>query len=118
MAVTEVCLNHVAFKQWLQSEADDGDQIDSGHLKKAVTIALQDNVTAIQRSYILHYFVDSLTIYQIGEMYGVNASTVSRGINRGLKNLFKALRLISPRFYNLEFINMDLRIRGNYHEQG
>lgn len=42
-----------------------------------------------------------MKIKDIAEMYGVNASTVSRTIHRGLDRAYKYLRFVSPLFINV-----------------
>lgn len=47
------------------------------------------NLTNTQKSYIMHYYNDKMTIDEIARIYGVNKSTVSRTIHRGKTNLQK-----------------------------
>lgn len=103
-------MNRAAFQQWIISEMGDN-RNELQHCKTAVSTALNCCISEIQRTYIVHYFVDSLTIYQIADIYGVNASSVSRGINRGLKKLFSYLRFATPQLLSVEYGKKDLRKR-------
>lgn len=52
---------------------------------------IEGNLTKTQKSYIMLYYKENKTVVEIAEMFHVNKSTVSRTINRGKANLFKAL---------------------------
>lgn len=51
-----------------------------------------------QYLYVYLYFVEKKTTIEIAKIYGVNKSTVSRTIDRGLDNLYKIMSIISPEF--------------------
>ena len=97
MAASDLQLQHAAFEQWLQGEGGDN-RAELDRLKRALPVVLAECVTETQRQYILHYFVDRMTQKQIGERYGVDHSTVSRTIHRGLDRAYRYLRFVSPAF--------------------
>lgn len=90
-------LDRAAFEQWIQGEGGDN-RAELDRLKKVLPAVLAECVTETQRQYIIHYFVDQLTMKQIGERYGVNPATVSRTIHRGLDRAYRYLRFVSPAF--------------------
>lgn len=108
MSASEFVFDRAAYKQWLEDNTDAG---TGGDLRKPLRIALEQCVTETQRKYLVCYIADSMTIYQIAELYSVNPSTVSRTIERGFIRLFRYLRFTSPRLYDLEFTKTDLRVR-------
>ena len=61
-------------------------------LKRNLLHALQEDVTARQREYLLLYYGERLNMRQIGERLGVDKSTVSRTIKRGEARLRRCLR--------------------------
>lgn len=97
MDAAELRLERAAFEQWLQGEGGDN-RAELDRLKRALPVVLAECVTETQRQYIIHYFVDQLTMKQIGERYGVNPATVSRTIHRGLDRMYRYLRFVSPAF--------------------
>ena len=97
MDAAELRLERAAFEQWLQGEGGDN-RAELDRLKRALPVVLAECVTETQRVYIQHYFVDRLKTPQIAAMYGVDPSTVSRTINRGLDRMYRYLRFVSPVF--------------------
>lgn len=97
MAASDLQLQHAAFELWLNAEGEDN-RADLERLKKVLPAVLAECVTETQRKYIMSYFVDRMTLKQIGERYGVNKATVSRTINRGLDRAYRYLRFVSPAF--------------------
>lgn len=53
---------------------------------------LDDNLTAVQKKYILMYYKEGLNIVEIAQLCGVNRSTVSRTIKRGRERMLKAMK--------------------------
>lgn len=97
--ITDLQLTHAAFDMWLASEGEDN-RADIEKLKRYLPIVLDECVTPTQKAYIMRYFSDGLNIPQIAEEYGVNASTVSRTIRRGMNRAYGYLRFLSPLFIN------------------
>lgn len=95
--LSDVQLNHAAFELWLQSE-NGGNLSDLDRAKRMLLIVLEECVTTTQRDYILKYYVEQMTVPEIAALYGVNGSTVSRTIRRGLDNAYGYLRFVSPLF--------------------
>lgn len=98
--ITDLQLTHAAFDIWLASEGEDN-RADIEKLKRYLPIVLDECVTPTQKTYIMRYFADGLNIPQIAEKYGVNASTVSRTIRRGMNRAYGYLRFLSPLFINV-----------------
>lgn len=92
-------LSHASFSMWLTGEGEDN-QADLEKAKRYLPIILNECVSVTQKTYIMHYFVDNMNIAQIAMLYGVNPSTVSRTIRRGLDKAYGYLRFVSPRFMN------------------
>lgn len=61
-------------------------------------IVLDECVTVTQRNYIMKYYLDNLSTVEIAELYGVDKSTVSQTIRRGLDTAYGYLRFVSPLF--------------------
>lgn len=95
MSASDFDLDRAAFLKWINET--DGEE-KSDHFKKAVSVALNECCSETQRTYIKHYFFESLKISEIANMYGRNKSSVSRGIKAGLNNMYSHLRFVSPRF--------------------
>lgn len=97
MDAAELRLERAAFEQWLKMGCNDN-RAELDRLKQVLPVVLAECVTETQRVYIQHYFVDRLKTPQIAAMYGVDPSTVSRTINRGLDRMYRYLRFVSPVF--------------------
>ena len=110
MAATDLQMSYAAFHKWLMSNSEEN-QDERNRVKKMIPLALDVYITGIQKQYIVHYILEGMNIYQIAEMYGVCASTVSRGIHRGLNNMFRYLRFASPAFCECVEAKTDLRKR-------
>lgn len=95
--MSDLQLSHAAFELWLQS--DSGDNLaDLDRAKKMLPIVLEECVTAVQRGYMLKYYVEQMSVREIAEMYDVNPATVSRTIRRGIDKAYGYLRFTSPLF--------------------
>lgn len=95
--LSDLQLTHAAFEMWLQ--ADGADNIaDLKRAKRMPPLVLNECITATQMDYILKYYIDGMTTVEIADFYGVNKSTVSRTIHRGLDNAHGYLRFVSPLF--------------------
>lgn len=99
MGASDLQLQHLSFDLWLRSGGDDN-RVDLEKAKRYIPIVLDECVSVTQKKYIMAYFFENLNIYEIAQRYGVNPSTVSRTINRGLGNAYKYLRFVSPLFIN------------------
>lgn len=97
MALEEHQLTNAAFDLWLMGEGEDN-RAELDKVKRILPIVLDECCTPVQKTYIMHYFVDNMPMPQIAEIYGIDRSTVSRTINRGLSSAYKALRFVSPLF--------------------
>ena len=97
MALEECQLIHASFDLWIAGEGEDN-RAELEKVKRILPIVLDECCTVTQREYILRYFVDRMKMPQIAEQYGVDVSTVSRTIHRGLANAYNVLRFVSPLF--------------------
>lgn len=95
--LSDLQLTHAAFEMWLQADGADN-LADLERAKRMLPLVLDECVTVTQRNYILKYYVDKMSIIEIAEMYGVDKSTVSRTIHRGLDRAYGYLRFVSPLF--------------------
>lgn len=85
---TDIELDKAAFQNWIKS-ANDMPDADRTHALKMMSTALREELTEKQRQYITAYYVNGKSMPEIGEMYGVNKSTVSRTISRSLRKIKK-----------------------------
>lgn len=106
--LTELQLQHAAFDLWILSEGEDN-RVELEKLKRVLPIILDECVTVTQKKYMMHYFVDRLTVSSIAEMYELEPSTVSRTIHRGIKSAYKYLRFVSPLFINVPQRRLNLK---------
>lgn len=97
MALEEYQLCHAAFDLWLMGESEDN-RAELDKVKRILPIVLDECCSPVQKKYIMHYFVDGMSMPQIAERYELAPSTVCRTINRGLTRAYKALRFVSPLF--------------------
>lgn len=97
MAATEAIMERVAFELWTTSASGDN-LADLERVKRALPIVLEECVTEKERLYILAYFAGRKKMHEIAYEFGVNKSTVSRVIRRGLDKSYKYLRFVSPLF--------------------
>lgn len=63
-----------------------------GRLRRNVLMALEEDVTPRQRECMILYYGKRLNMRQIGELMGIDKSTVSRNIKRGERRLRRCLR--------------------------
>jgi len=96
MAPEEYELIRAAFERWLASEGG-SNTVELERVRRMLPIILNECCTDTQKKYILRYFADNVPVSHIAEEYGVNRSTVSRTIHRGLARAFDRLRFVSPR---------------------
>lgn len=95
--LSDLQLNHAAFKMWLQADGTDN-LADLERAKRMLPIVLDECVTVTQRNYIMKYYLEKMSTVGIAELYGVDPSTVSRTIRRGLDKAYGYLRFVSPLF--------------------
>lgn len=100
MALADWQEHKVAFDLWVKCEGEDS-KSDIERAKRMLPIILDKCCTAKQKEYIAAYYVEKLSLKEIASRYDVNISSVSRGINTGLNNVYKYLRFSSPLFINV-----------------
>lgn len=91
---SELAQDQYAYNLWSEQN-NDGD-IFHRHLINAFRVAVRDELTEQQRTYIVAYYYDRLTMEEIAEKFAVNKSTVCRTISRAKKRLERVLRYASP----------------------
>ena len=96
------------FEQWMLTERGDNRK-ELDRLKEIIPTILEECVTEKQRTYMMHYVVEQKNVCEIAEMYDINASTVSRGIHRGLKRVYRYIRFATPGFVNYEQEKVNLK---------
>lgn len=69
---------------------DNRDQVN--RLKRNLTRALRQDITAKQRQYMMLYYGQNMSMEAIAKQFGVNKSTVSRTMKRGRERLYRCLR--------------------------
>ncbi len=60
--------------------------------KKRLQRALECELTAKQRRAVVDYYLRGMRVSEMAELYGVNKSTVSRTLQRGVARLRRVLR--------------------------
>ena len=63
-------------------------------------VAINEELTEKQKQYYIMFFVHSVPIPEIARMFGVNKSTVSRGITRARERITKIMRYSAPHLLN------------------
>lgn len=93
-------LEKVMFSVWLKESGETNDNYME-HLKNCVRVAMHDALTDRQRE-CLGLYLSGYSQIEISEMLGINKSTVSRNINRGLKRLLDRIKYATPRTLKVE----------------
>ena len=62
---------------------------------RIVKLALRESVTQRQRQILLLYFYERKNMIEIAEMLGINKSTVSRTVKRGIGRLRRYLQFFA-----------------------
>lgn len=104
----EIAFKEEAYKMWQQQGATSNtDNIQFA--KQVLHLAINSELTNTQKKYINEYYINGLNTQQIAIKYGIDKSTVSRTINRGLSKLFRVLRYTSP--YTLKSLKKSIKIK-------
>lgn len=88
-----------AYQEWL-SEDRESNEIMLRHLRKAMAVAIQRELTDKQREYLIMHVVDGTKQIEIAYIKGVAPSTVSREIQRAKRRLIRCLRYAAPWLLN------------------
>lgn len=91
----EFAQNQYAFELW-KNQGNDNDPAYR-HLMNAFRVAVRDELTEQQCTYIMAYYFERLTMEEVSERFAVNKSTVSRTIKRAEQRLQRVLRYAHPR---------------------
>ena len=87
----------VIFQQYMTvSSGSTSNTRSINRMKSAIKGIINDHTTEKQREYLLAYFFDGLNVREIGELHGVNKATVSRGIHRGMRRVYRQLLAVEP----------------------
>lgn len=90
-------LDFAAFRQYMSLTTNAGSNEETlKRMKAAVPVIIREDLTDCQRDYVMAYFYDGLNVREIGERYGVDKSTVSRTIRRGMARVYRLLRFSFP----------------------
>jgi len=76
---------------WELAHAETNDE-DVARLKRALAVAIQEELTDRQSQLLQMYFFEGKTTVKIAKELGINRSTASRIINRALRRLEKVLK--------------------------
>lgn len=88
------------YSDWLNDGDDNAIMLQ--HVRKAMSIAIQRELTEKQREYLILRVVDRMSVVEIAELKGVNKSTVSRTIRLAESKLRRCLRYAAPWLLNLD----------------
>lgn len=90
----EIASETEAFRRWM-ALIEEPHISQQSRAKRLMAKALREEVTETQRLYMAAYF-GGMKIPAIAAMYGVDKSTVSRGISRGKRRLRRVLKYCGP----------------------
>jgi len=83
-------------KEMFKLFSENSDSESNSELKKLARKALkkviEEQLSARQKQFIVLYYYKEMDMPTIAEMCGVNASTVSRTLNRARQNIYKYLK--------------------------
>lgn len=96
----ELAQDQYAFDIWDMAKNDDTDNVFHEHLRNALRFAIIQELTDQQREYLMAYCYEEKTMEEIAKERGVDKSTISRTISRGMKKLEKVLRYAHPQLLN------------------
>lgn len=91
----ELAQDQYAFDLW-NNQGNNNDPYYR-HLMNAFRVAVHNELTEQQRTYIMAYYYNRLTMKEIAKQFAVNKATVSRTIKRAEQRLQRALRYAHPR---------------------
>ena len=72
-----------------------GSGVFANRIKVDIMQIMEKSLTKRQKSYILLYYSEKMTIPEIATLCGVNKSTVSRTMKRGMKKIERTLGMVS-----------------------
>ena len=78
------------YTRMLSEENTNTQEMD--RVKEALRRALREDITEKQCRYLMLYYGEGMNMSQIGELFGVDKSTISRTIKRGERRLQRCLR--------------------------
>jgi len=97
--LSDLELTHASFDLWLGAQGEDN-RAELDRVKRILPLILEECCTDRQKTFIMHYFGDRMTIAEIAKEYGIGKPAVSKTIHRGLNKAYKYLRFCSPLFIN------------------
>ena len=93
----DLAMDYAAFRHYMSIVRGAGSNTQTlNRMKAALPVIIRDRLTDRQKTYLIAYFFDGLNVREIGELYGVNKSTVSRSIHRGMRRVYRRLISIEP----------------------
>ena len=99
--------DNLQFKKWLEDQQPDVDFLT--HLKHAAGVALSEELTDSQQAYF-HMYLQGRSVSEIAQSFGVNKSTVSRGLTRAKKRLARVLRYAAPHMMRQQMETQNRRL--------
>lgn len=97
----EIAEEKKAFNDWLYGSEQEKISF-AEHKKRCLMVAINEELSDVQRCYFLKYHVENWTIREISRFCGVNASTVARTLRSARNRLARVLRYSSPTLLNLK----------------
>ena len=100
--VTQFKQDRQAYAEWFRAKFSADDEENAAqNLSKMIYAAIRYELTDLQRAYFTSYYLEGLTMEEIGETYGVNKSTVSRTVKRSRNRIERVLKYSSPKFMQI-----------------
>ena len=96
----EIHLEKAMYALW-RKESGETNELQLEHLKNCISVGIQEALTEKQRYYVGLY-MSGYNQREISKMTGVNPSTVSRNISRGLNNLLSRIKYATPTTLHVE----------------
>lgn len=87
------------FSRQFGGESDDCDLLEK--ISAMLYAAIQLELSEKQRIYFTEYYLEGLTVCEIGDEHGVNVSSVSRTIGRARGRLERVLKYVDPKLMRL-----------------
>lgn len=92
----DIALNAKSYQNWFYSNGN----VEDGNYKRALRALpkVLEKLTDTQRTYLLGYITEDLTMDEIAKRHGRHKSAISRTIKRARQKLFDYMVLVSPEY--------------------
>lgn len=95
----DICADRASYLDWMHGESESG----RDRIIELLRTAIREDLSEKQMTYLTRYYIDGMTQGEIGELYGVDKSSVSRTLSRAKNNLKKVMKYADKRILALYF---------------